>query len=121
MQLPGPVSVRALASTLSAAALAALIAGCGGSLDGHDYVAPGAPSTLSGSVDVGAPMRDATVSVRDAKGIVVGVPADDDGSYRGLSLEGLTAPFELQACGLIDGKYGCYTRAVSCDGAARCS
>lgn len=112
MRLPPCTTIRALACALSGPLFAAALAGCGGSLDGHDYMTTTSPSTLSGTIAVGAPMLNATVSVKDAKGVVVSAPVGADGSYSGLSLEGLTAPFSLQACGFVDGNYGCYYAVV---------
>ena len=111
-------SVRTLGLALWATLLVAALGGCGGSLDGHDYTNPAAPTppSLSGTVALGAPMRDATVSVKDANGHVASVPVALDGSYRGLALEGLTAPFSLQACGFVDGSYGCHDGVIDASG-----
>jgi hypothetical protein len=119
MRLSRSSSTRVLGLTLSGTLLVAALGGCGGSLDGHDYTtpdAPPAPPSLSGTVALGAPMRDATVSVKDADGRVASVPLARDGSYRGLTLDGLTAPFSLQACGFVDGRYGCQDGVIGADG-----
>jgi hypothetical protein len=117
MRLPRCSSIRTLACSLVGAALAATLAGCGGSLDGNDYDRSAeTPTTLSGTVALGAPMLDATVSVQDANGVVASVPAARDGSYSGLSLLGMAAPLSLQACGTVDGKYGCHDGIVDPDG-----
>jgi len=102
---------------LAGVALTAMLFGCGGSLDGHNYdLTVATPSSLSGTVALGAPLLDATVSVKDANGVVVGVPVERDGSYRGLSLLGLAAPFSLQACGSLDGRHGCHDGVVDAGG-----
>jgi len=119
MRLFRPSSTRILGLTLSGALLVAALGGCGGNLDGHDYTtpdAPPAPPSLSGTVSLGAPMRDATVAVKDANGRVARVPVALDGSYRSLSLDGLTAPFSLQACGFVDGTYGCHDGVIDASG-----
>ena len=117
MRLPRCSSTRALAGSVFGAVLAATLAGCGGSLDGRDYdLTAQTPSSLSGTVALGAPMLDATVSVQDANGIVVSAPVEPDGSYGGLSLVGLAAPFSLQACGRIEGRYECHDGIVGADG-----
>ena len=117
MRLPRCSSTRALAGSVFGAALAATLAGCGGSLDGRDYdLTAQTPSSLSGTVALGAPMLDATVSVQDANGIVVSVPVERDGSYGGLSLVGLAAPLSLQACGRIEGNTAATTASSTPDG-----
>ena len=100
MRLPRCSSTPNPRRSLFGAVLSATLVGCGGSLDGHDYdLTAQTPSSLSGTVALGAPMLDATVSVQDANGVVVSAPVERDGSYRGLSLVGLAAPLSLQACG----------------------
>lgn len=117
MRLPLCSSTRALAGSVFGAVLAATLAGCGGSLDGRDYdLTAQTPSSLSGTVALGAPLLDATVSVKDANGVVASAPVERDGSYRGLSLVGLAAPLSLQACGWSDGQYGCHDGIVGADG-----
>jgi hypothetical protein len=119
MRLFHSSSTRVLGLAFSGTLLMAALGGCGGSLDGHDYStpdAPPAPPTLSGTVALGAPMRDATVSVQDANGRVASVPVAVDGSYRGLALDGMTAPFSLQACGFVDGHYGCHDGVIDASG-----
>jgi hypothetical protein len=112
MRLLRSSPIRALAHLFSGTVLAAVLAGCGGSLDGHDYdLTTETRSTLSGTVAVGAPMLDATISVKDANGVVASAPVARDGSYR-LSLAGLTAPFSLQACGFVAGNHGCYDGVI---------
>jgi hypothetical protein len=102
---------------LLGAALTATLFGCGGSLDGHNYdLTAQTPPSLAGTVALGAPLLDATVSVQDANGVVVSVPVERDGSYGGLSLAGLAAPLSLRACGSLDGKYGCHDGVIDADG-----
>ena len=112
MRLPCSLPIRLAARAASAPLLAALLAACGGG-GGDDFMtAPGSGSTLGGTVAVGAPMLNATVSLKDAKGVVVSAAVAADGSYSGLALDGLSAPFSLQACGFVDGNYGCYYAVV---------
>jgi len=112
MRLPCS-SIRTLAASLWGAVLASTLAGCGGSLDGRDYDRTAETSTsLSGTVALDTPMLDATVSVKDANGVVASAPVAADGSYRGLSLVGMAAPLSLQACGWVDRRYGCHDGVV---------
>jgi hypothetical protein len=105
----------------------AILAGCGGG--GGSSTATGgtgggagggvaAPTSLSGTVAAGSPMLNATVSVKGANGVSQTATAGADGSYSGLSLDGLTAPFRIQACGLVDGNYICYYSVVNSAGTA---
>ena len=112
MRLPSSLSIRPIAFAACGTLIAAALAACGG---GDDYMTtPAAPAatTLGGTIAVGAPMLNATISVKDAQGVVVSAAVGADGSYSGLSLAGLVAPFSLQACGFIDGNYGCYYAVV---------
>ncbi len=117
-------TVRRLAIGVAAAAYIATLGACGGgSGDGGAAAAPAAApvvtaSSLKGTVAVGSPMLNATVKVKDAKGAVVSAAVAADGSYSGLSLEGLTAPFSLEACGLVDGHRVCYHAVVGQGGTA---
>jgi hypothetical protein len=90
-----------------------LLAACGGGGSG----AVG-PTSLSGTVAVGAPMLNGTVTVKGANGATSTANAGADGSYSGLSLDGLTAPYRVQACGLVDGNYTCYYSVVNAAGTA---
>ena len=75
-------------------------------------------TTLSGTVAVGAPMLNATVTVKDANGATRSATASSDGTYSGLSTAGLVAPFSVQACGLVDGNYTCFHAIVAQSGVA---
>lgn len=110
MRLPSS-TIRLVARAASVPLLAALLAACGGG-GGDDFMTTAGSPSLGGTVAVGAPMLNATVSVKGANGVVVSAPVAADGSYGGLSLDGLTAPFSLQACGFVDGNYGCYYAVV---------
>jgi hypothetical protein len=109
------VCVASLVSTL-------VLGGCGGGSS-----TPAAPvavepvpttTTLSGTVAVGAPMLNAVVTVKDANGVTKTVSAGVDGGYSGLSTIGMVAPFELQACGMVDGNYTCFYSLVQQAGVA---
>ena len=117
MHLPESFTFRGCLAGVGAATLAALLCACGGGGSSVSAAAV-ASSTLSGTVAVGAPMLNATVTVKDAKGVTVSAPAGVDGSYSGLSLEGLTAPFGVQACGFVDGNYACFYAVVQQAGTA---
>ena len=120
MRLLASPRSRLLVIGVAAPILAAAVAACGGggsaASSGSAAVASG--TTLSGTVAVGAPMLNAIVTVKDALGATVSAPAGVDGSYSGLSLAGLTAPFSLQACGLVDGNYSCFYAVVQQTGTA---
>jgi hypothetical protein len=116
MRLPCCASIRTLAGSLVGAALAATLAGCAAASTATTTTSAETPSTLSGTVALGAPMLEGTVSVQDANGVVASVPVAGDGSYSGLSLVGMAAPLSLQACGTVDGTYGCYDGIVDPDG-----
>ncbi len=112
MRLPRPSPIRPFAVAAGGALIAAALAGCGGGADYMTTPAAPASTTLAGTIAVGAPMLNATISVKDAKGVVVSAAVGADGSYSGLSLAGLVAPFSLQACGFVDGNYGCFYAVV---------
>jgi len=100
-------AVSVLASTLLVA--------CGG---GGGGASSAGPTSLSGTVAVGAPMLNGTVTVKGANDVSRTANAAADGSYSGLSLDGLTAPYRVQACGLVDGNYICYYSVVNAAGTA---
>jgi hypothetical protein len=77
-----------------------------------------AATMLSGTVAAGAPMVHATVTVKDANGLTRTSAVGVDGSYSGISTAGLTAPFILQACGLVDANYTCFHSVVQQPGVA---
>ena len=74
--------------------------------------------TLSGTVAVGAPMLNAKVTVKDANGATRSATAAANGSYSGIDIAGLVAPFSVQACGLVDGNYTCFYSVVQAAGTA---
>ena len=107
--------LRAGASVACASSV--LLSACGGG--SSTPVAPVlAPASMSGTVAVGSPMLNATVSVKDANGAIRSVAAGADGSYSGLSTDGMTAPFSLQACGVVDANYTCFYSVVQQAGVA---
>ena len=63
-------------------------------------------------------MAKATVTVRDANGTVVSAAVGDDGGYANLPLAGLTAPYAVQACGLVSANFTCYYAVVQAGGTA---
>ena len=115
---------RNMAGSVLACAAAAMIAGCGGGGSSPAAAVIPAPApapvvtTLSGTVAVGAPMLHAVVTVKDAAGVTRSTNASADGAYSGLSIAGLTAPFRLEACGLMDGSTSCFYGAVAQGGTA---
>jgi len=92
-------------------------AGTGGTTAGSSGGAT-ASSALSGTVAVGAPMLNATLTVMGANGQSVSTAVDDSGSYANLNVTALTAPYRLQACGQADGQYVCYYAVVQSIGVA---
>ncbi len=107
-----------------ACATAAIIAGCGGSGQSTTPPVPVTPvpppalTTLEGIVASGAPLLNAVVTVKDAGGVMRTARAAADGNYSGLSVAGLSAPFRLEACGLVDGNTGCFYAVVAGAGTA---
>lgn len=100
------------------APLVAILAGCGGGSGTTATTTPPASLTLQGTVAVGAPMTAATVTVMDATGRTASAAVQDDGSYSGLSLDGMTAPFRIQACGFVNGGSACYYAVAGAGGTA---
>ncbi|SNS31023.1 hypothetical protein SAMN06265795_102154 [Noviherbaspirillum humi] len=103
------------------AAIVALLGACsggGGAVSQADTPAAGSGSTLSGTVAVGAPMLDATITVRDANGQTATASAADDGSYGNLPVAGMTPPFTIQSCGLVGANYTCLYSVVQDAGTA---
>ena len=107
--------------TLGAVALAMLSA-CGG---GSDSAAPPvtpppvAPTSLTGSVAVGAPMTSGTLRILDATGAVVAhdIAINADGTYDAGVLTG-TAPWRIEACGYTGANYGCIYAVAQAAGTA---
>lgn len=115
MTVEPPPHLRGLRRSGSLGAVALALAACDGRGDDAAVVIsmPVAPATtMQGTVAVGAPMLNALVTVKDANGATVSAPVASDGSYSGLSLAGLAAPFSLQACGQVDGSYVCFYSVV---------
>lgn len=63
-------------------------------------------------------MLDATITVRDANGNTRTAGAASDGSYSGISTAGLTPPFSIEACGLVDSKFTCLYSVAQSAGVA---
>ena len=113
---------------VAAAAATLLLSGCGGGSTSTTtapvaaaplpVVVPTAPTSLSGTIAVGAPMLNATVTVKDANGVIRTATAAANGSYSGISTDGLVGPFQLQACGLVDANYTCFYSVVAQAGVA---
>lgn len=116
MSFPKSIPVPSFRITLITATCLALLSACGGGGSSSDE--PAANAALAGTIAVGAPMLNATVTVMDANGVTRSAAAAADGSYSGLSVDGLKAPFRLQACGLVDGQQVCYYAVVSQAGTA---
>ena len=128
-RISSPISAHGARSAVASLAAGMILAGCGGGGTTAPATGGGAPpvvvnqpvvvpTTLSGTVAVGAPMLNATVTVKDANGTIRTGTAAADGSYSGISSAGLVAPFSLQACGLVDGNYACYYSIVQQPGVA---
>ena len=108
--------MRRLVSSVAASAL--LLAGCGGGSGTDVATAPvtppvtppvvPAPTTLSGTVAVGAPITDGKLRVIDANGAVVVAdhPIAADGTYAAFTLTG-PAPWRIEACGFVGPHYAC--------------
>lgn len=105
-------------NTLAAGIAAALLAACGGGSGTATTPASRTSSTMSGTVAVGAPMVNAMVTIKDANGATKTASAAADGSYSGIATDGMTAPFSVQACGLVDGNYSCFYSVVQQAGTA---
>jgi hypothetical protein len=108
-----PTALRPVPSTLALAALLTLAACGSGGDDGGSTVGGSGASSLSGTVAVGAPMLDATVTIKDVNGATRSASVASDGSYSGLDVSGLSGPFRVQACGLVQGSRACYYSVVS--------
>ena len=93
---------RRIGSSLMAAAVAASLAGCGS--DDGGSAAP-APTTLKGTVAVGAALPGASIAVQDADASTADVTATAaaDGSYR-IDVSSLKAPLLLRASGTLNGE-----------------
>ncbi|WP_146131773.1 hypothetical protein [Chromobacterium amazonense] len=92
-----------------------MLASCGGGGGGGSS---SGSSSLSGTVAVGAPMQNATLTVLGANGQTASVSVNSDGSYSNLDVSALTAPFRLQACGLVNAVYTCHYAVAQSAGTA---
>lgn len=108
-------------SSLTAASFAtvAMLAACGGGSSTPVASAPAAPSALSGSVAVGAPITDGKLRVLDANGDVVAqdIAIDENGHYADVTLSG-PAPYRIEACGYAGPNYLCMYSVASDAGTA---
>lgn len=77
----------------------------------------GAVGKLAGTVAVGAPIVDGTLTVRDADGqtVAADVPIGPDGRYANVDLTG-RGPWRLQACGQAGGQWTCLGSLVRTPG-----
>jgi hypothetical protein len=77
----------------------------------------GAVGKLAGTVAVGAPIVDGTLTVRDADGqtVAADVPIGPDGRYANVDLSG-RGPWRLQACGQAGGQWTCLGSLVTAPG-----
>lgn len=85
-----------LTHALAATAIAALTA-CGSGGGGSSV------SSLTGTAAVGAPLPNATVTLKDANGKTLTTTADANGAYTFSDVSGLTAPLMVQATGTAGG------------------
>ncbi len=98
---------------------AALVSACGGGGGAaQTTVPPVTPTSISGTVAVGAPMLNAVVTIKDSLGATISGSAAADGTFSGLSVSGMTAPFRIEACGLVGGANTCYYSVVEKAGTA---
>ncbi|MEO2219497.1 hypothetical protein ABGV49_20790 [Chromobacterium vaccinii] len=63
-------------------------------------------------------MQNATLTVLGANGQTASVSVNSDGSYSNLDISALTAPFRLQACGLVNAVYTCHYAVAQSAGTA---
>lgn len=121
--MPNRPATAHRASSVALAATLCLLAACGGgsteSATPAPVAPPAAPTGLSGSVAVGAPMTGATLRVLDARGQVVAenVAVAADGSYTIGTLGG-TPPYRIEACGHAGPTYQCLHSVVAAAGTA---
>lgn len=115
--------LNATVLVVCSAMLSAVLAACGGGGGGASTPVASGPvattaKTLSGTVAVGAPIINATLTIKDANGTTRTATVGADGGYTGISVDGLVAPFQIQACGLVDGSYQCIYAVALKDGVA---
>ena len=108
--------------TMGALALAMLSACGGGSDSSAPPVTPPppvAPTHLTGTAAVGAPMTQGKLRVLDATGAVVAadIAINADGTYDAGVLTG-TGPWRLEACGYTGANYGCIYSVAQAAGTA---
>lgn len=103
---------------LTALAALSLLGACGGGGGGSSTGSSAGASSMSGTVAVGAPMLNATVTLKDANGVTRTASVGSDGAYSGLDVSGLAGPFRVQACGLVEGTRACYYSVVTQAGRA---
>ena len=94
------------------------LASCGGGGGSGGGSGSSGSGTLSGTVAVGAPMQNATLTVLGANGQSASIAVNSDGSYANLNISGLTAPYRLQACGLVNAVYTCHYAVAQGGGTA---
>lgn len=111
-----PAVLRATSLASGAALLVWGLTGCGGSDGG---AAPAAPTTLSGTVAVGAALTDGRLRVLDADGAVVAsdVAVGSDGRYGGIPVTG-HGPWRIEACGYAGADYRCLYAVATAAGTA---
>ncbi|UTH73536.1 hypothetical protein [Chromobacterium sp. IIBBL 290-4] len=96
-----------------------LVAACGGGGSGSAAGSSSSSgSALSGTVAVGAPMQNATLTVLGANGQSVSTGINSDGSYSNLNIGSLTAPYRLQACGTVNAIQVCHYAVAQAAGTA---
>lgn len=113
-----PHSLAPRALKLTALAALTLLGACGGGGGGGSTGSNAGASSMSGTVAVGAPMVNASLTLKDANGVVRTASVGSDGAYSGVDVSGLTGPFRVQACGLVEGSQACYYSVVTQAGRA---
>lgn len=87
----------------SVAAAVALLAACGGGSDGGEAASP-ASIPLTGTAAIGAPLSNATVTIRGANGKELTGAADGTGAYAFADVSALTEPLMIRATGTAGGQ-----------------
>lgn len=88
-----------------AASMLMLLSACGGGGDTSPVTPPPPPpvtTTLSGVVAAGAPIANASITIKDASGTTKSATAQSNGSYS-LDVSNLKAPFVIEATGVLAG------------------
>jgi hypothetical protein len=109
-------------AALSALSAAAMLAACGGGSSSTTAAAPApasTPTTLSGTVAVGAPITNGKLRILDASGVVVAsdVAIDGNGRYADIALTG-SGPWRIEACGYAGPNYTCVYSVAGSPGTA---